>query len=287
MTSKEIPMKQFMSQVKDLSQRAAEIKAAMQQVPPKVAEIREAVAATTGQLHQLKSEIQYSVADLKADDEDRLSTALQEINSSEEIFARAGFLLSGVDLEISPVQRLLVRLARHEEVHPSILRSLMSANQHRRTIHAILSSLLQAGQMAETVQLGALDYREILIGVGPIPSVRLCWRPEEAEQAMPAAEAEQEQRPASPPPLPAAAPASLTMFGPGSFFEKRPAPPEAATAGAVKSEDAAAMAPSGSAAEPVAPAACPAAPAPEQSRDPLARFKRMPDFSKHQRQQPV
>ena len=71
-------MKQFISRVKNLSQKAAEIKAAMQQVPPKMAEIREMVTATTGQLQQLKSEIQYSVADLKADSEHHLSEALQE-----------------------------------------------------------------------------------------------------------------------------------------------------------------------------------------------------------------
>jgi hypothetical protein len=110
-------MKQFISRVQNLSRKAAEVKAAMQQVPPKVAEIREAVAATTGQLQQLKSEIQYSVADLKADHEDHLSEALQEINGSAEVFAKAGFVLSGVDLEISPVQRLLVHLARVEDVH--------------------------------------------------------------------------------------------------------------------------------------------------------------------------
>jgi chromosome segregation ATPase len=168
-------MKRFISKVQNLSQKAAEIKAAMQQVPPKVAEIREAVAATTGQLQQLKSEIHYSVADLKADNEDRLSEAMQEINASAAVFVQAGFILSGVDLEISPVQRMLVHLTKAEDVHASMLRSLVSANQHRRTTHAILSSLLQANQMADTVELGDLVYDEVIVGVGPIPSVRLRW----------------------------------------------------------------------------------------------------------------
>lgn len=276
-------MKQFMSRVKDLSQRAAEIKAAMQQVPPKVAEIREAVAATTGQLQQLKSEIQFSVADLKADDEDRISTALQEINSSGEIFAKAGFMLGGAELEISPVQRLLVRLVKCEEVHPSVLRSLMSANQHRRTTHAILSSLLQARQMAETVALDGLSYSELVLGVGPVPSVRLCWRPEEAEEAEVA-----QPRAAIPLPAPPTAPVPQAMFGPGSFFEKRPASTESASA-ALPSSPEAGVAPSVAAVAPEAAEthgvaeALPTAPAPEQHRDPLARFKKMPDFSRYQK----
>ena len=176
-------MKQFISKVKDLSQKAAEIKAAMQQVPPKVAEFREAVASTAGQLQQLKSEIQYSVADLKADQEDHLSEALQEIHNSAATFEKAGFVLDGVDLEISPVQRALVHLLRTEDVHPSVLRSLVQANQHRRTTRAVLSSLLQAKQMAETVEVGDLTYNEVVVGIGPIPSVRLCWRAEQPEPA--------------------------------------------------------------------------------------------------------
>ena len=176
-------MKQFISNIKNLSQKAAEIKAAMQQVPPKVAEIREAVTATAGQLQQLKHEIQVSVADLKADQEDSLSEALQEINNSREVFEKAGFALDGVDLEISPVQRLLVHLLRTEDVHTSVLRSLVQSNQHRRTTRAILSSLLQAKQMADTVEVGDLIYNEVVVGIGPIPSVRLCWRAEQPEPA--------------------------------------------------------------------------------------------------------
>src|SRR5688572_11346535 len=125
-------MKQFISNIKNLSQKAAEIKAAMQQVPPKVAEIREAVASTAGQLQQLRMDVQSTVTNLKADNEQHLSQAMQEINSNVDVFVEAGFELGGMDLEISPVQRLLVHLNRLEEVHPSALRALISTNQQRR-----------------------------------------------------------------------------------------------------------------------------------------------------------
>ena len=278
-------MKQFISKVKNLSQKAAEIKAAMQQLPPKVAEVREAVAATTGQLQQLKSEIHYSVADLKADNEDRLSEALQEINASEENFGKAGFILSGVELEISPVQRLLVHLTKKEEVHSSVLRSLTSANQQRRTVHAILSAMLQAKQMGETVKLNDLNYCELIVGIGPIPSVRLCWRAEGlvagniASFVKPASAAE-----------PAAAsgaggPNSASVFGQSSFFEKRPTPSAAATPVVTASTPLAATA---SAPALTRPPFVPAATQEVAARsgeheDPLARFKKMPDFSQYRK----
>jgi hypothetical protein len=269
-------MSNFISKVKNFSQKAAEIKDAIQQVPPKVAEIREAMIATTGQLQQLKSEMHHSVADLKADNESSLSQALLEINGSADVFAKAGFVVTGVDLEISPVQRMLVHLAKTEDVHPSVLRALISANPKRRTTHAILSSLLQAKQMAETVELNGLVYSEVAVGVGPIPSVRLCWRMEEAGEAS-------SVRPAAAIPSSpgaAAVPAAPSVFGQGSFFEKRtptqPAPVAAPIWAPKTTPIASALN------ESKTMAISPPVAAPEDSRDPLARFKKMPNLSKLQ-----
>lgn len=272
-------MKPFISKFKNLSRKAAELKAAMQQVPPKVAEIREAVAATKGQLQQLKSEIHYSVGDLKADDEERLSTMLQEINSSEEVFAQAGFVISSVELDISPAQRLLVHLTKVEDVHPSVIRSLMSSNQKRRTIHSILSALLQARQMAATVEFNQLSYDEVVIGVGPIPSVRLRWHPEETEEEEAAPVHSKTEKSA---PAPALTATTQSMFGPGSFFEKRPAstpvnprstiatvPVSTSTAETEEESEVAADSQS--------------SPTPATKVDPLTRFKKMPDFSKYKK----
>lgn len=276
-------MKQFISRVKNLSQKAAEIKAAIQQVPPKVAEIREAVAATTGQLQQLKSEIHHSVADLKADNESRLSEALQEINASAEVFVKAGFLLNGVDIEISPVQRMLVHLAKVEDVHTSVLRSLLSANQHRRTTHAILSSLLQANQMADTVELGDLVYDEVIVGVGPIPSVRLCWRGEEVEAAPVV-------KPTQPISLPsstaAAAAAPQSVFGQSSYFERRtpqPTPVAVPTTAPVVSASKVSPSVTRSVEESHEIGSPHTDLSAKEKEDPLARFKKMPDFSKYRK----
>jgi hypothetical protein len=278
-------MKRFISKVQNLSQKAAELKAAMQQLPPKVAEVREAVAATTGQLQQLKSEIQFTVADLKAESADHLSEALQEINSSAETFAKAGFALHGVDLEISPVQRLLVHLTRVEDVHPSMLRSLVSANQHQRTTNAILSSLLQANQMAGTVELGALDYREVIVGVGPIPSVRLCWR---AKEFVEAATLPVQPKPAISVSLPVATTAAVpqSFFGQSSYFERQTpqsTPVVGPTTAPVASVSKVSPLVTTTAEKSPGIETAHAGPAAGGKEDPLARFKKMPDFSKYKK----
>lgn len=279
-------MKQFISKAKNLSQKAAEIKAAMQQLPPKVAEIREAVASTTGQLQQLRTEIQSSVTALKADNETRISQVLQEINASLDVFLEAGYELSGVDMEISPVQRLMVHLRRLDDVHPSIIRSLVSANPHRSTTNAILEALLQARQVTDKVQLTRLTYCELVVHVGPIPSVRLCWRAEQEEH-----ETETTGRLAAPSPAPAASPAA-SGFGEHSFFERR-TPQSTVTPLAAEETSPPTPSPRArvavrtptSATEPSPPpGAKPAASPPAQwTQDALARFKKMPDLSKYKK----
>lgn len=274
-------MKQFISKAKNLSQRAAELKAAMQQLPPKIAEVRETVAATAGQLQQLKSEIQYSVADLAVDDEQRLTEALREIDASSGIFTKAGFRLNGVDLEISPIQRMLVHLAKLEDVHPSVLRSLLSANKERRTTHAILSSLLQAQQMAESVKLSDLSFVEVGVGVGPVPSVRLRWRAEAGEEA--ATEAPAVQAIPGSPPLAASAPVTPSAFSQGSFFEKRQPQPVPVTRQTTTAPVPTVQVSTPLTAPAEKPTAIESAQHPEEHVDPLARFKKMPELAKFKR----
>ncbi len=273
-------MKQFISKAKNLSQRAAELRTALQQLPPKVADVRETIAATAGQLQQLKVDVQSSVTDLKADSEHRISHALLEIESSRGIFLDAGFELGGVELEISPVQRLLVRLHKLEEVPLSALRALVAANQKVKTTHAILSALLQAQQMADEVELTDLEYRELLVSLGPIPSIRLCWRAEEVELAEVAP-----TEPARPASSPLAASVAPSAFSQSSFFEKRtPSPlPAPVAAESVAGISPTIKLPASLTPPPEVTTACEPAQVVADlgvAVDPLARFKKMPNLTK-------
>lgn len=282
-------MNKALSRLKQLSQRAAELQAAIQRVPPKVAEVRETVAATTGQLMQLKGEFRQSVAGLRTESETGLSQAVQEINQSAEIFAQAGYLISGVDLELSPAQRVLVRLAKADEVPLAEISSLAAANRGRRTTHAILIALIQAEQMADSIRLPGLEYHDLVVGVGMMPSVRMGWRDASVSQDALVSALKTATAPATPA-TPAGSgtpmPAASSMFGAGSFFERRTAEPApAATAPKPAAEPAAAettpvVAPTS---KPSVLSPAPTAPkpaAPGEHQDPLARFKRMPDLTR-------
>lgn len=140
-------------------------------------------------------------------------------------------------------------------------------------------ALIRAEAMEEKVQLSDLTFRGLIVHVGPIPTVRLCWRRAKDPQDEPVVTPTSAPQPATlsrpvatPPPLP------LTPYGTGSFFER---------ASPIKS------APQNIAGETTQPAGPTPAPASASSRalpdpaapvtgdwrkDALARFKKMPDL---------
>jgi hypothetical protein len=214
-------MKRFVSKVQNLSQKAAQIQQAIQSVPPKISQLTESVAVTAGQLQQLRTSIQSSVTDLRVDNPDRILEALKEIHDSGDTFAEAGYDLRGVDMELSPVQRLIVHLDKIEDVaHPQI-RALISANQNKKTVHALLSSLLQAEAVVDRVALSELTYRTLVVHVGPIPAVRLCWRTEEAEEELPAVATPSAAVSSTQTATPVA---GKPVFSQSSYFESRSVP---------------------------------------------------------------
>jgi len=266
-------MKNIIHKIQDLGQKAAQIKQVIEAAPAQAAQLRETVMMTAGQLQQMRSDVQTAVGGLRADNEERLTHALREINDGADTFLDAGYQLIGVDMEVSPGQRLAVHLAKVESVAEARIHSLISANVGHPTISALLTSLAKADALTGNMHLSNLSYRELVVHVGPTPSVRLHWRADDViESPAPA------HSTVRPPPVPVAVATpspALPTFGPSSFFEPRATP------------HAAELKPS----EPTAPAGAPAAHVPvvktvqgsDWKQSALDRFKKMPDASKYRR----
>ena len=268
-------MKKFITKVQDVRQKAAQIASVIESAPARAAELREAVLATAGQMHQMRRTVQDAATGLVAHDEGRLIAALHEIDERAETFRAAGYKLENVEMELAVPQRLIVHLEKVADVSFTTLRSLADANRDHPTTHAILSALLKAEDMSDKVSLQHLQYHQLTIYMGPVPTVRLCW-------CAPTASA--------PPPIPAthvapvvtaSAPSSApagssfgTLLGQSSFFEARPAVTPRIVVTPTNPEAAVIASPTSGA---HAPSVAPASTAKE---DPLARFKKMPDLSR-------
>jgi hypothetical protein len=283
-------MKKFIHRIQDLGQKAGQLKEAVEGVPGQAARLRDAVLVTAGQLQDMRKDVQASVAGLRAENDDRIAAALNEIQAGTDEIRKAGYELGGVEMELDPVQRLMVLLDKVADVRASELQSLLAANASRRTLHGVLSALVKAEEFAARCGLRELEYRQLRVSVGPIPSIRLIWRAEEIETvvvppALPASAYPKPPTPVAtrPEPAGASAPASLpapeaSPFGKDSFFERRVSEP---TVNAENSE-----------VESLAPRPSEELPAPTR-REPVAapdrsdwsssaldRFKKMPNLSR-------
>lgn len=278
-------MKKMLHRAKELAEQADRVRELLESAPVRIEKAKGIVTLTTSQLQQLRTDVQSSIAGLRADTGDAVTAAVNELNEGAPTFLRAGYALSGVDLELGMAPRVTAHLERVEEVGIPAIRELLAPNSDRRVIHGILAALVKAEELAGSTSFEGMEYTEVSIQVGPSPTIRLRWRASSAEVetqtttpppipgVRPTPLSAASPTPAPAPAQPATAPASL--FGQGSFFEPR------ATQAArqqVQPEPAAAPATA-----PAAPEPSRALPAAYAEKDPLARFKRMPNLAKPRR----
>jgi hypothetical protein len=287
-------MKRIIRRVQTLNERAVELTSAAGQLPQRVAELREAMTATTGQLHTLKSDIQVNIADLQMDREDDIGAALVEVAGHAPALMDAGFALDGLDVEVSPVQRIIVQLVRRRDVDTTHIQGLIDRYQKQPTMRAILSAILKARAMVDSIEIDGLEYDKLQIGIGPVPTIRLCWRDRDSAPASAAWQPAPSQPlaggahssffgpPASAIPaaaIPATLPTKEQVVETSAVGNELPAvtmtmtsPPPAGMA-AAKPGTAAVSPPPLQAPQPP--------PLPQAPADPLARFKVMPNLDRH------
>ena len=264
-------MKRIIRSVQTLGEQAARLSEAASQIPGRVAEIRESVAATTDQLQHLKSDIQMNVTELRVTSETQLAGALMEINSHTRDFENAGFELESIDLDLNPVQRLIVHFKRIGDADDDEYAELISRHSSQLTVKAILASLQKARQTADTLEMRGLDFDRVMIGIGNQPFIRLGWKSPSAF--------------ANAAPLLSATPvaAATSFFGGGESYFSKARVDEPISVAMHDSAEVAEQAVAGPAAQVVSePPPLPVVTPPPLpvSTDPLARFKVMPKLGR-------
>jgi len=261
-------MKKFAKGVQRLSQRAAEIRQAVETMPAKAAELRETVVATAGQVQQLRGELVAGAAAVRATVEAGADPAavLREVAECADLLAEAGFALEGADVELAPVRRVRAHLGRTGEPSAARLRALLAANAHRPVAKALLAGIMQAHDFAEKADAGALAWTELTVDIGGAAGVRAGWRADApgGEAVAGASAPTAEVRP--------------PVFSQSTFFERRPAAEVGATSAPEAMAAAAPAAVVRASEVPAAAAPAPAKPAARASA--LDRFKKMPDLTK-------
>lgn len=259
-------MKGILGKMQAFGEKAAQIKKAIDAAPAQAAHLRQTMLMTADQLRSVRDEVELVATGLQAEGDEAITKVLSELNEHELTIEDAGYEVTGIDMEVSPVQRLIVRMEQFEEVDGARLRSLIAANSRHRTIEAILAAIEKANEIAANVALKYLVYRELIVHLGPIPTVRLSWKlVEEAEPVAVAAPVAK---------VPVAVPVTSSFVQESSFFAPRTAAPIRVSASAPVESPL--PAPTHSAApSPVEHTT------PSWDRSALDRFKKMPGGSKY------
>ncbi len=219
-------MRKFIHKIQDLSKKAVELNQALQGLPGKAAEARQAIVMSAGELQQIRSDVQTSLNGLRATSENGLLQAMREINDATDIFEEAGYELTGMDLDLALAQRLSAQLQKFEDVPHTTLQTLL-AQQTGETIKSVLSGIIKAEETAANIELTHLKLDGVIIHVGAIPIIRMCWRSDTFVEQVTAEPAQQFV--STVPSVSAAVPQSSAAYGSGSFFEQK-APSSAQTA---------------------------------------------------------
>lgn len=280
-------MSRFGRNIRKFSTKATQFQQALQSAPQKLQQLRENVALTAEQLQQLRNEVQNGLRGLLVSP-DQLGQASSEINEGQAVLDKAGYELTGVEIEYGPAQRIIVRLEEFEDVPQAALRRLLLENQSPRTVTALLSAIIKAKDVSGKIQFSNLPYAGVVVHLGAAAAVRVCWGVETAQEET-ATNIELGTPPPRIQPLkPQSADTPLPNFGSGGFFEARtvslPFAPSPANQGTPTLPAATVTLPAPSI--PTVHTSAPPAEAPSSTdwrRDALERFKKMPGVSKYAR----
>ncbi len=170
----------LVARIQSLGRQANQLRQVVEAAPAQAARLRESVVLTVGQLHQLRSEIQSGISELRSDSGDHLLKVLAEVRDATGVIRQTGFELAGVDLEIGLTagQRLLLLLRKMEDIPATAIRALVDAHAAKPALRGVLAAIQRAVELADTVELPGLSLGQLIIAVGPIPTIRIGWRGE-------------------------------------------------------------------------------------------------------------
>jgi hypothetical protein len=178
-------MNKIVRKIQQATEKAEEIRRVVEGVPPKIAQVKQAIAATAGEVQKLRGDVMSTVGTLRVENDTQVLEALREIDAHLDVLGEAGCHVERVDMDLGPTRRLVVHLARQSDVSVSELRALQIEHKDLATIRALLGAIIKADELAETVDLNELEYTRLTVDLGLISTVRMGWRMHEADASLP------------------------------------------------------------------------------------------------------
>ena len=155
----------------------------------KAEKIRTTIEEGTTTLRELRSEVEGTVNQLKADSEEKLMDTVTEIQESVDVFEEAGYELVGLRLEMGFNPKVVPKIKRVLEISDRNFEKLIKEYEDREVVSALLRSIRKVEQLEDKVKIPNLEYDTVEIEVGVVPAVHITWTEPVAMEPAPPLEA--------------------------------------------------------------------------------------------------
>lgn len=222
-------MSKWVNRVKDLKQKAIDVKAALDQAPETIAQIRHSVESTKEQLQQLKSDVEQGAQDLiprdlpnrtsdlksvrnKEESSEKkvkpteaptqsklnISDAIRELNASRLPLQKAGYLVSRVKVSPQSTHPLQITIQLHASLSVLALQKLRSEFSQQPFTKALIESLIQAEGLTRSYAIHHLSPREVKVKLGQSTSFSVIWEEQNVFEPRPESRPKSTLTPAQP-----------------------------------------------------------------------------------------
>jgi len=152
------------------------LKSRVEHYKTKAEEIRAMVEEGAETIREIRSDVESTVDDLKADSEEKMMESLENIQDAERVFKEAGYQLHAVKLEMGFNPKVVSVLRRESEISASKQERLLKQHADNKLLSTMLKSLFKAEALEDKVHLRRLTFHEVHIEVGVVPAVHVLWQ---------------------------------------------------------------------------------------------------------------
>jgi hypothetical protein len=104
---------------------------------------------------------------------EKVKGQLDELAQSSAAMEQVGYKIGDIDLEFTVPPRVHVHLTREADINDEVFQAVLANNAGNRTFCLVVGMLRQTNRLLGGVTIKGRKLREVEVGLGLIPSVKL------------------------------------------------------------------------------------------------------------------
>jgi hypothetical protein len=104
---------------------------------------------------------------------DKVKAQLDDLAQASGALEQVGYKIGDIDLEFTVPPRVHIHLTREAAVHDEVFQAVLANNAGNRTFCLVVGLLRQTNRLLDKVTIKGRRLREVEVGLGLIPSVKL------------------------------------------------------------------------------------------------------------------